>query len=86
MKHPEWGAFFGRFEDLEVGAKIGEGGQAEIFTASSKSFNKPRYDGVGEVSLVAEVWKEEVSLRDLERQWPPRCCRRLLKEWGNGLL
>ena len=27
VKHREWGAFFGRFENLEVVAKIGEGGR-----------------------------------------------------------
>ena len=59
VKHPEWGAFFkGKFEDLEVGMKIR---QAEIFAASSNSFKAPRYGGIGDVTLVAKVWKEEVS-------------------------
>ena len=80
VNHPQWGAFFGRFEDLEVGAKIGEGGQAEIFAASSKSFRDPNVDGL---QLVAKVWKEGVSLRDLEQQWPPQMLSiaRGKKEW-----
>ena len=82
VKHPEWGAFFGRFEDLEVGAKIGEGGQAEIFVASSKSFKDPIYGRVGDASLVAKVWKEEVSLRDLELQWPPEMLSKVAQGVG----
>ena len=45
VKHPEWGAIFGRFEDLEVGAKIGKGGRAEIFVAPSQSFH-PRISSI----------------------------------------
>lgn len=61
VNHPEWGVFFGRVEDLEVGAKISKGGQAEIFTASFKSFKDPNFDGL---QLVVKVWKEGVSWRD----------------------
>lgn len=69
VTHPEWGAFFRRFEDLEIlGEKIGEGGQAEIFAAKSPSFLHP----VVHLELVAKVWKAGVSLKDLERQWPPQ--------------
>jgi serine/threonine protein kinase len=67
VKHPEWGAFFSGFEDLQVGAKIGEGGQAEIFEATSQAFRN-----IYERELVAKVWKKGVSLKDLERQWPPQ--------------
>ncbi|KAG0614145.1 hypothetical protein M758_6G154300 [Ceratodon purpureus] len=68
--HPEWGAFFTRIQHLEVGDKIGEGAQAEIFAAISS----PRMvvPGIGyEVELVAKVWKAGVSLKHLEQQWPP---------------
>jgi serine/threonine protein kinase len=70
MNHPQWGAFFTGFEDLEVGVKIGEGGQAEIFAASSPSF-KP-WKGYKPPPLVAKVFKESVSLRHLAQQWPPQ--------------
>ena len=82
VKHPEWGAFFRRFEDLKVGAKIGEGGQAEIFKATSQSFKD--YYLFGDKKLVAKVWKEGVSLRDLERQWPPQMLSKVaqrVNEW-----
>ena len=70
VKHLEWGAFFTKFEDLQVGAKIGEGGQAEIFEATSlRKLAFPDYIGK---RLVAKVWKKGVSLKDLERQWPPQ--------------
>ena len=69
MNHPQCGAFFTRFEDLEVGVKIGEGGQPEIFAASSPSF-KP-WNGYKPPPLVAKVFKESVS--------------QLLKEPINGL-
>ena len=77
VKHPEWGAFFQRIKDLEAGAKIGEGGQAEIFAAASASYL--------ERQLVVKVWKEGVSLRDLERQWPPQMLLEVSKERRNGL-
>lgn len=35
VKHAEWGRFFTRFNDVELGAKIGEDGQADIFAATS---------------------------------------------------
>ncbi|KAG0598490.1 hypothetical protein M758_12G078600 [Ceratodon purpureus] len=76
-KHPEWGGFFTRIEHLELGEKIGEGAQAEIFAASSS----PRmvlYED--EVELVAKVWKEGVSLKQLERQWPPQMMSQLSQE------
>jgi serine/threonine protein kinase len=61
VKHEEWGAFFSKFGDLKLGEKIGEGGQAEIFASTFQRHTKP---------LVAKVFKKNVSLEDLERQWP----------------
>ncbi|KAG0582101.1 hypothetical protein KC19_3G034400 [Ceratodon purpureus] len=76
-KHPEWGAFFTRIQHLEVGDKIGEGAQAEIFAISSS----PRIVDVREeVELVAKVWKAGVSLKHLERQWPPQVMSQLSQE------
>ncbi|KAG0554246.1 hypothetical protein KC19_12G076300 [Ceratodon purpureus] len=77
-KHPEWGDFFRRIEHLELGEKIGEGAQAEIFAASSS----PRMGNRSkrEVPLVAKVWKEGVSLKHLERQWPPEMMSQLSQE------
>ncbi|KAG0598512.1 hypothetical protein M758_12G080500 [Ceratodon purpureus] len=69
-KHPEWGGFFTRIEHLELGEKIGEGAQAEIFAASSSTM-------VNNHLLVAKVWKEGVSLKHLERQWPPQMMTQL---------
>ncbi|KAG0586129.1 hypothetical protein KC19_2G066600 [Ceratodon purpureus] len=63
VRHKEWGDFFSKFEDLEVGEKIAEGGQAEIFTATSKSHKL--------TNLVAKVFKQGQSLKVLEQQWPP---------------
>ncbi|KAG0554242.1 hypothetical protein KC19_12G076000 [Ceratodon purpureus] len=71
-KHPEWGGFFTRIEHLELGEKIGEGAQAEIFAASSTV-------GMG-TELVAKVWKEGVSLKQLERQWPPLLMKKLSQQ------
>ena len=52
-----WGWFFGSWGDIiEVGEKIAEGGQAEIFKE-------------GEF-FVLKVMKEGYRLRDLEKQWP----------------
>lgn len=78
VSHPKWGAFFTKFGDLEVGAKIGEGGQAEIFKAKSPSFEfKGRYR-----ELVAKVFREGVSLQDLERQWPPQMLSTIARRDG----
>jgi serine/threonine protein kinase len=64
-EHPEWGMFFRghQYDELEVGAKIAEGGQAEIFEAFGKKDWKTR--------LVLKVFKEGYSLDDLQRSWPP---------------
>jgi serine/threonine protein kinase len=78
VKHREWGAFFSRFEDLQVGAKIGEGGQAEILEATSQAF---RDRDIYKRQYVAKVWKKGVSLKDLERQWPPQ----MLSKVAQGL-
>ena len=52
-----WGRFFIRWGDIiEVGEKIAEGGQAEIFK-------------LGKYGVV-KVMKEGFRLRDLEKQWP----------------
>ncbi|KAG0598492.1 hypothetical protein M758_12G078800 [Ceratodon purpureus] len=78
-KHPEWGGFFSRIEHLELGEKIGEGAQAEIFAASSS----PRMvypTSKREVELVAKVWKAAVSLKQLERQWPPQMMSQLSQQ------
>jgi len=61
VKHLEWGVFFGRVEDLEVGAKISKGGQAMIFITSFKSFKDLNVEGL---QLVVKVWREGVSWRD----------------------
>jgi serine/threonine protein kinase len=76
VKHREWGAFFSGFEDLQVGAKIGEGGQAEIFKAISNAPGR----GIYNRELVAKVWKKGVSLKDLERQWPPQMLSKVAQE------
>ncbi|KAG0614038.1 hypothetical protein M758_6G146700 [Ceratodon purpureus] len=74
-KHPEWGAFFTRFQHLELGEKIGEGAQAEIFAVTS--FPRMVYPDGDEMHLVAKVWKARVSLKHLERQWPPEMMSQL---------
>lgn len=70
VKHKEWGAFFSKFKDLELGEKIAEGGQAEIFALKCTN------------ELVAKVFKENVSLKDLERQRP----REVMIEVGESKL
>lgn len=35
VKHPKWGAFFSRYGDLEVGDKIREVWEADIFAATT---------------------------------------------------
>ncbi|KAG0561181.1 hypothetical protein KC19_9G043400 [Ceratodon purpureus] len=81
-KHPEWGAFFTRYQHLEVGEKLGEGAQAEIFAASFPRMGNTRMKG--KPNLVAKVWKEGVSLKHLERQWPREVMSKLSqgsKQW-----
>jgi serine/threonine protein kinase len=71
-KHPEWGLFFQdkQFE-LEIGAKIAEGGQAEIFEALGKKKYDASYSKYKRTSLVLKVFKKGYSLIDLQRSWPP---------------
>lgn len=65
-KHPEWGKFFKLFgERLVVGAKLAEGGQAEIFEAVLHGG-----DGSLDEKWVLKVFKEGSFLRDLQNQWP----------------
>jgi hypothetical protein len=82
VKHLEWGAFFSKFEDLQVGAKIGEGGQAEIFEATS--LKAPLEDYIFSEGLVAKVWKKGVPLKDLERQWPPQMLSKVAQGEDGG--
>jgi serine/threonine protein kinase len=63
-----------------VGAKIGEGGQAEIFEATSKT----SFEDYLNMGLVAKVWKKGVSLKDLERQWPPQMLFEVVQAEGGG--
>jgi serine/threonine protein kinase len=65
-EHPEWGPFFRRsWYDLEIGEKIGEGGQAEIFAASGTNLR----DGTKR-DLVVKAFKDGYFLGDLQRWWP----------------
>ncbi|KAG0598904.1 hypothetical protein M758_12G110700 [Ceratodon purpureus] len=73
VKHSEWGAFFNKYEDVEVGAKIGEGAQAEIFEATSLKFGTT-------APLVVKVFKKGFPLESLQQQWPPQMLARV----GNG--
>ena len=58
----KWGDFFWDFWDMEVGEKIAEGRQAEIFNAGWRWGRKDEY--------VVKVFKEGWALRHLQKQWP----------------
>ncbi|KAG0554382.1 hypothetical protein KC19_12G087100 [Ceratodon purpureus] len=75
VNHPDWGDLFTKFVGLKLGAKIGEGGQAEIFEAQCW-FNRERSGA----HWVAKVWKVGVSLKDLEQQWPPEMLNKLSQQ------
>ncbi|KAG0562292.1 hypothetical protein KC19_9G134400 [Ceratodon purpureus] len=80
-KHPEWGGFFTKYQHLELGEKIGEGAQAEVFAVSSSSRGVyPSSTVYSEPVLVAKVWKAGVPLKHLERQWPPQMLSQLSQE------
>jgi hypothetical protein len=54
----EWG------DEIVVGEKLDEGGQAEIFAATHTRHG----------ALVVKVFKGGSVLRDLAKQWPPASC------------
>ena len=61
----KWGDFFYDWGDeLEVGEKIAEGGQAEIFNAVVTWIDGRK------VECVVKVFKEGWALRHLQKQWP----------------
>jgi hypothetical protein len=55
----DWG------ESLTLGAKIAEGGQAEIFSAKLRGEDGSIYD-----KIVVKAFKSGYCLKDLEHQWP----------------
>lgn len=71
-ENPEWGSFFSYYDDpeveLELGEKIAEGGQAEIFLATERRRNK--LGRSSSVVCVAKVFKIGFSLQVLQSQWP----------------
>lgn len=71
VKHSKWGAFFTEFQDLKVGKKIGEGGQAEIFEATTHI----------DTNLAVKIFKKEVFLKNLERQWPSQMVSIVLSKY-----
>lgn len=73
--HPEWGEFFWglhNFEELKVGEKFAEGGQAELYHAHVK-WKDPKtndWDLENGVEYVLKVFKKGTLVRHLQPQWP----------------
>jgi len=59
---PQWARFFTDFETLEVGEKISEGAQADIYEA--------RLTPGGTFDLVVKVMKGDAPLQAFQAQWP----------------
>ena len=83
-ENPEWGTFFSYYDDpeveLELGEKIAEGGQAEIFLATERRRNKQEGGSSSSVVGVAKVFKVGFSLQVLQSQWPLG----MLRDLGRG--
>ena len=77
-----WGDFFKDFGDdeLVIGEKIAEGGQAEIFNAGVTWSNDRKEE------CVVKVFKEGWALRDLEKQWPQGMLRKIDSGGHEGML
>jgi serine/threonine protein kinase len=75
-------SFFQDFADLELGGKIAEGGQAEIFEARCSMRS---CDGsFSPTECVVKVMKEGFSVQSLQSQWSPKLRRRLSQSKGCG--
>jgi hypothetical protein len=76
QSHPSWGGFFTIFgeDELAMGEKFAEGGQAELYEARviwGKQFRREdmlKYGWESEWAL--KVFKKGIGLRDLQLQWP----------------
>lgn len=88
-ENPEWGSFFSYYDDpeveLQLGEKIAEGGQAEIFLATERRRNKQGGGSSSSVVCVAKVFKVGFSLQVLQSQWPLGMLRDLSRG-GSGFL
>ena len=78
--HPEWGPFFSEVQEVVVGEKIAEGGQAEIYVAEvtfkdGRKFKDSKQYGIRSEQycnseFIVKVMKDGCALQDLQRQWP----------------
>jgi hypothetical protein len=76
QSHPTWGDFFTIFgeDELAMGEKFAEGGQAELYEARVIWGNQFRREDMlkygWESEWALKVFKKGIGLRDLQLQWP----------------